>query len=267
MRVVDAALHDATGLGQLSAGVHAQALLGVVGLVGEHGAARLAGDGQHIGEVELALGVVRVHLIQRLEERSGVEAVEARVALGDGGLFERSVLLLDDAGHLPGTIAHDAAVAEGVFQFHGEHHHGGIVLLAQGAHLADGLGADERRIAGEHHHGAVEAGKRVLRGQHRVGRAALGSLDGHFGIAFHQRRHLLAAMAHHGDNAVGPGRLGGFHDPAHERSAQHLVGHLRLLRLHAGAGSRRQNDRSCFHETPFYSHLRAQGRPFPIGSV
>lgn len=43
VRVVDATLHDAGRLGQLAAGVHAQALLRIARLIGEHGppAARL----------------------------------------------------------------------------------------------------------------------------------------------------------------------------------------------------------------------------------
>ncbi len=225
MGLVNAALHDATGLGQLSAGVHAQALLGVVGLVGEHRPARLAGDGQHIGEVEFALGVVRVHLGQGLEEGGGIEAVEAGVALGDGGLLGRGVLLLHDAGHLAGPVAHDAAVTEGVRKLHGE---------------------------------------RVLGRQHCVGRATLSLLHHHVRVAFNQRDHLLALMPHHGDDAVGTSGLGSLHSPAHERAAQHLVDHLRLLRLHAGARPRSQDNRSSFHATPFYSHLRPVGAHFQL---
>ena len=119
------------------------------------------------------------------------------------------------------------------------------MLGAQGAHLADSVGADEGAVAGEHHHGAVEAGERVLGRQHCVGRAPLLRLHDHLGIALHKRRHLLAAMAHHGDNAVGSCLLRRLHSPAHERPAE----------------------RSSFHETPFYSQIALRLRLSPMPSV
>ena len=267
VRVVDAPLHDAGRLGQLAARVHAQALLRIARLIGEHGPPGGAADGQHVGKIELALGVVGIHLGKRVEKGAGVEAVDARVALGDGRFLGARVLLLDDAGHLPGAVAHDATVAEGVFKLHGKHDDRRVVLLAQSRHLANGLGLNERRVAGEHHDGAVEAGQGIGGGQHRIRRAALGLLHDDLGIAFHQRDHLVAHMPHHGDDPIGARLLGRFHDPPHERAAQHLVNHLRLLRLHTGTGPRGQNNRSSFHETPFYSYTCARSRPFPIGLV
>lgn len=82
------------------------------------------------------------------------------------------------------------SVAEGVFKLHGKHDDRRVVLLAQSRHLANGLGLNERRVAGEHHDGAVEAGQGIGGGQHRIRRAALGLLHDDLGIAFHQRDHL-----------------------------------------------------------------------------
>ena len=173
MLVIDAALHDLGDLGQLDAGVDAQALGGVVGGERQHGAAGVAADLEHVGEVELALGVVIADPGQRVEQGAGVEAVEAGVALVDRRLIGRGVLLLDDALDLPVGIADDAAVAGGVVQLHGEHHHGGVVLVAHLCQAGDGLGLDERAVAGEHRQGTVEAGESVGAGEHRARRAVL----------------------------------------------------------------------------------------------
>ena len=247
MRVVDAALHDLGDLGQLDAGVDAQALGGVVGGERQHGAASVAADLEHVGEIELALGVIIADLGQRVEQGAGVEAVEAGVALVDRCLLGRGVLLLDDALDLPVGIADDAAVAGGVVQLHGEHHHGGVVLVAHLCQAGDGLGLDERAVAGEHRQGAVEAGESVGAGEHRARRAVLHFLHHNLRVALDQRDDLLAGMADHRCHLGDAGSVGGIDHPAHERLAQNLVCHLGLFGLHTGARARSQNDSGSFH--------------------
>ena len=158
MRTVDATLGQLRGLGQLDARVHAQALGRVVAGQCQHGTASVATDLQHVGEVELALRVIVAHLLERVEQRPRIEAVEPGIALADGRLLGRGVLLLHDARHRSLLVAHDAPVAERVVQLHREHHHGRVVLLAHGRKARDGIGRDQRAVARQHHQRAVEIG-------------------------------------------------------------------------------------------------------------
>ena len=247
VRVVDAALHDLGDLSQLDAGVDAQALGGVVGGKRKHGAAGVAADLEHVGEVELALGIVVADLSQRIEQSACVEAVEAGVALVDRRLLGRGVLLLDDALDLAVGIADDATVTGGVVQLHGEHHHGGVVPVAHLRQAGDGLGLDERAVAGEHRQRPVEAGKGVGAGQHRARRAVLHFLHHYLRVALDQRDDLFAGMADHRCHLGDAGGVGSVDHPAHKRLAQNLVGHLGLFGFHAGARARSQNDSGSFH--------------------
>ena len=247
MLVIDAALHDLGDLGQLDAGVDAQTLGGVVGGERQHGTAGVAANLEHVGEVELALGVVIADLGQRVEQGAGVEAVEAGVALVDRRLLGRGVLLLDDALHLAVGVADDATVASGIVQLHGEHHHGGVVLVAHLRQTGDGLGLDERAVAGKHRQRAVEAGEGVGAGKHRARRAVLHFLHHDLRVALDQRDNLLAGMADHRCHLGDAGGVGGIDHPAHERLAQNLVCHLGLFGLHAGTRARSQNDSGSFH--------------------
>ena len=247
MLVIDAALHDLGDLGQLDAGVDAQALGGVVGGKRQHGTAGVAADLKHVGKIELALGVVVADLGQRIEQGTRVEAVEAGVALVDRRLLGRGVLLLDDALDLAVGVADDAAVAGGIVQLHGEHHHGGVVLVAHLRQADDGLGLDERAVAGEHRQRAVEAGEGVGAGEHRARRAVLHFLHHYLRVALDQRDDLLAGMADHRCHLGDAGGVSGVDHPAHKRLAQNLVGHLGLFGLHAGTRARSQNDSGSFH--------------------
>ena len=271
--MVDAALHDLGDLGQLDAGVDAQALGGVVGGKRQHGTTGVAADLKHVGEIELALGVVVADLGQRVEQGASVETVEAGVALVDRRLLGRGVLLLDDALDLAVGIADDAAVAGGVVQLHGEHHHGGVVLIAHLRQAGDSLGLDERAVAREHRQGTIEAGESVGAGEHRARRAVLHFLHHYLRVALDQRDDLLAGMADHRRHLGDAGGVGGVDHPAHERLAQNLVCHLGLFGLHAGARARSQNDSGSFHaillgrkrgrgET---RRPRARPRPLPAG--
>ena len=69
-------------------------------------------DGDQIGQVVLALGVVRADLLERVEQRLERERVDAGVDLLDLALRRRRIALLDDPRD-PALRADDAAVAVG----------------------------------------------------------------------------------------------------------------------------------------------------------
>ena len=218
MAGIDAPLELARCHRELCAGIHAEAL----GRVGrderEHIAAGGATDLEHVGQVELALGVIAAHLHERLEERLRVEAVEPGVAFRDRGLGGVGVLLLDDALDAPVGVADDAPVAEGVVELHREHHHGRARLGAHARELADGFGRDERAVARQDEQRPVEVGKRVFAGENRIGRAALSGLDDHLGVGDERLDHF-ARMPHDRHDARSPRLARGVDDPADERLA------------------------------------------------
>ena len=257
MALVDAALHGLGRLRQLDARVHAHGLLGILGSQRQHLAAVGTADFKHVGEVVLALRVVVGHAGERVEERRRVEAIEAGVAFRDRGLFGRGVFLLDDACHRV-ALAHDAAVAEGVFHLHGEHHHGGARFLALGDERGDRLRSDQGAVARKHHerafgNRAVGAGHSFASGVDGIACAQLLRLDDDLRVVLHERRDALAHVAQDGDD-VGDARLmGGVHHPAHERLAQDLMGHFGFIGFHTGAGTRCKNQSFGVHARTFFA--------------
>ena len=112
-------------LGQLHPVVDARHQRGVVDVLGPHDPAVLPDDGDHVGEVELLLGVVRPQPAQRRAQHLDVEGVHACVDLADGLLRRGGVGLLDDADDLAVLGAQDAAVARRVGQRRRQHRRGG----------------------------------------------------------------------------------------------------------------------------------------------
>src|SRR5581483_4545755 len=108
-----------------------------------------------VGQVVLALVVLRREPAQRRREHAAAEAVDRRVPLGDGALVGRGVALFDHAHDVAVLAADDAAVAGGVVGVRGEHRArrtGEAVLLDE---PGDRGGAQQRRVTGQHEHVAV----------------------------------------------------------------------------------------------------------------
>src|SRR5206468_534846 len=70
-------------------------------------------EAHHVGEIELALRVVRSELGEEPEEQLCAGGVETWVDLGDGTLDVARVPLFDDAGDLAVESADDSAIAGG----------------------------------------------------------------------------------------------------------------------------------------------------------
>ena len=116
----------------------------------------VAGVGQHlhdVGEVVLALRVVGLHHAQRRRQQAAPEAEDAGVDLVDLELVGRRVAVLDDAGDaLVLAHPHDAAVAGGVVEPGGEDRARGVGAAVLAHQRGDGVGPQQRRVAGEHEH-------------------------------------------------------------------------------------------------------------------
>ena len=108
---------------------------------------RGAQERQHVGQVELALGVVGGQRLERLEQVAARERVDAGVDLADRLLLRGRV-----AGrlglHHPLDVAvggaHDAAVARGVLELHGRHRGRRAAVLVGARERVDRLGGDQR---------------------------------------------------------------------------------------------------------------------------
>ena len=151
--------------------VHTQALVVVVDHDAAHLRAGAIQDGEHVGEVILALRVVAVELAEVREQLGRAEAVDAGIALGDLALFVGAILFLDDTAHIAGRGAHDAPVAMRVFRDHGEHGRRVARGLVPFDEVFDGRGTHERGIAAQDDNVALVALELVCSAHDGVARA------------------------------------------------------------------------------------------------
>ena len=119
-RPVDAAAQLPLGQRQLPAVVDALHLLGVVDGEGVDAVAGVVEDGDDVGQVVLALGVVGRDPPQGRAEQVAPEAVDGGVDLLDGPLLRGGVGLLDHPGDQPVLVADQPAVAGGLGHVRGE---------------------------------------------------------------------------------------------------------------------------------------------------
>ena len=138
-----------------------------------HGDGLAVGDEQaeRVGDVELALRVVRLETVEYRPELLGAEDVDAGVHLAELVLLGRGVGRLDDAGEPPGAVAHDPPVPARVLRLEGQHRAGGAlaaVRLDESADERRGQGGD---VAVEHEHVAGRISERGSGGAHGVARA------------------------------------------------------------------------------------------------
>ena len=103
----------------------------VVGDVADDAPAVLAQDRQHVGQVQLALGVVGPQPRQRAAQGGGVEGVEAGVDLGDREDVGRRVGSLDDVVDAAVGVAHDAAVGVRRRHVRGEQRGDGVAVAVR----------------------------------------------------------------------------------------------------------------------------------------
>ena len=140
-RPVDAAAQLPLGQRQLPAVVDALHLLGVVDREGVDPVAGVVEDGDDVGQVVLALGVVGGDPPQRRAEQVAPEAVDGGVDLLDGPLLRGGVGLLDHPGDEAVLVADQPSVARRLAHVGGED--GGAVApgLVEGDQAGEGLAA------------------------------------------------------------------------------------------------------------------------------
>ena len=169
MALADLTLGHRRDLRELDTVVDLQQLSGVGELVGLDRPLVATQDRQHVGEVELALGVVGADVGQRLQQRLAVEGEHAGAHLPDVELELGRIarcLRLDDALDGPVGSAHDPSVATGIVEGDGHERGGGPGALMGLRERPQRRGGDERRVAVDHDHrvGTAEVGNRGAHG-------------------------------------------------------------------------------------------------------
>ena len=207
------------------------------------------GQGQHIGEVELALGVAAVQPGQRTSQHVGVEHVDRGVDLVDRALHVVGVPLLDDREHVTGArLAQHPPVPRRVRHDGGEHRHGVDVGVVGDQQLADRANVEQRHVAGQHDDrpgelaGAVE---RLEGHLHRAARARHVVLvdDQHLGVeGEHMVGHGGPFVAHDHREPLRAQRPRRGEHMTHEAAPADLVQHLRGGRPHPGAFASSEDD-------------------------
>ena len=194
-----ALLPDTLGGGELYAVVDATGLVHAVWLCGDDIDAILDRHRHDVGEVVLALCVVRLQTRQPFGQPRRRHDHEARVDLVDAPLVRACILLFANAQHLAGSIAQDAPEAGRVV------HHRGHQPEATGAGVDEPVqaaGSDQRHVAVEDQHLAVAEVWRDL--LHRVAGALLFGLQHVVQRGVRERGpHLFVAIA---DDDVNPAR-------------------------------------------------------------
>ena len=159
----DAAVVLRSQRSELHAVVGALDLPAVLGDDGGNPAAGLARQPQDVGQVLLALRVVRGDVAQGVPQHCGVEGIDAGVDFPDPALGIGGVLVLADAGHCAVCGAEDAAIAGGVVEQCGEHRNRVAFGFVFGDEFGEHPAGQQRHVAVGHHDGAFEERVRVQR--------------------------------------------------------------------------------------------------------
>jgi hypothetical protein len=157
-----------------------------------------------VGQVELALGVLRGDPAQGVEEGRQIEGVDPAVDFGDVALGRGGVAFLDNPGDAA-VAADDAAVAVGTFEVRGDHRGGRVcspMRIGQSRHRR---GRQHRNVTREQDDHALLTGQDLLGLLKRVSGTKLGLL--HYKVKFREATQMVAhdigTMAHDQRDAGG----------------------------------------------------------------
>ena len=258
------------GLGQLDLVVDPHGLGHLGGLHGDDLVAGLAEDGDGVGQVVLALGVLRGQAAQRRRQQPPAEAVDRRVDLVDGPLLLGGVPVVDDGLDPPVLPPDDPAVAGRVGQAGGQHGGGGAALVVLPGQVGQRLGPQEGRVTGDDDevvlllHVVGEDGEPDGDGVARPPLdPLLDELQGDVGLAVEGLDDPLRGVAHDDDDPLQVELLQGADDVEQHRPAAQGMQHLGHGRLHPGAlagGEDHGGQRSWMgHGAPFRPPARGRG--------
>ncbi len=238
-------LHQRLGHRQVGAGVDAQHLFGrrlddgAVAAVG-------TGQGDHVGQIVLALGVVVADPVQPSEQAGSVDGHDAGIAQIDAELLGRRVAGLADGLERTVRPQHQPPVGRRIVGPEPEHHHRRCRIgPARHAHGLEGFRRDQRRIAEDDEHVALETGQGFARRQNGMGGAQPRLLHD-AGMRGDGLGHAGGVAADDNDDLLGTEAFQRRHDMADHRQAGDGVQNLRFPGFHTRAEARGENDGSGF---------------------
>ena len=242
--LAQALLQGGLAQGQVDAVVDAR---GHQRIVGDQGGHRAVEPLEHVGQVDLALGVARAEAVEGGCQRGAVEHVEARVVLADGELVGGRVARLDNAVDRPVGAADDPPVGGGVLDDRGEHRGRPALGAVLGDHPGDQLGGQQRRVAARDDH---RVARRVEGREADLGRvpgAELLLLHRHLHAGGQRVAHHLGAVTDHHHRVGHPAPVEGVEHPADHRAPGDRVHHLRQRRSHPGSLAGGEDDSADAH--------------------
>ena len=149
---VVAELEGGMGLGQLDPGIDAKDIKGLVVREFVHCSSLAVGNGDDIGQINLALAIVVSNLAKRREQELAVDQVNARIDFLYLSLFFGGVFFFDNGRYRALGITEYAAVAKGLVEQGGHQGQGGLLLPVRDYHGLEGGCLDQRGVAAENHH-------------------------------------------------------------------------------------------------------------------
>src|SRR6266513_2831374 len=228
--VADPLAHHRLGGGEVGTGVHADALLWIVGEMYGHALSLAARLGHQISEKDLP-GVVRAESLDGDTEPTEIRRVGAKVRLLDLFFLARRQARFDDALDIAVLVANDATVRVVRADLAGEENKRRVVLADQGAHARERLGAQKRRIP---IHDEADAAVAVGSGERDANRIARASRHFLYGDtrAFIEELARRGALVRQDDQRPRTDGSYGPQDVRDEGAPGDRVEHLRGLRLH-----------------------------------
>ena len=211
-----------------------------------------------VGQVDLALGVIRAERLEDLAQERDVKDVGGGADLVDAELVVRGVGVLNDADHRSGGarvashlvgaggVALDAAVARRIFEDGGQDGHRVIAGLVGLGELGQGRGGEHWHITGNDEHGAFKIRRERLQA---TPRSPAGSLN--VVLVGNQRVGIdlfdvgcdpVALVADHENRVLGASPEDGVVHVPHERTPAHRQQNFRNFRLYSGAFTCRENN-------------------------
>src|SRR5579862_7825716 len=231
---------EALELGELRLVVDAKDLAGIARADRVHRNSVFHRHRDDVGQVVLALGIVRLEPRDPAAEELRGCGQHARVAFADGALRGSRVFLLDDLLYEAAPAAHDATVAVGALGSHGQQRH--LALAGEGEEPLESLAGDQRHVSIEHEHD-VAAGNLRHHLQQRVPRAeTLGLQRPGELLRGEYLTHALAAVAIDDVDRIRLERSRRVDHVLEQWTAGKRLQHLRDRRLHALALARGEND-------------------------
>jgi hypothetical protein len=228
----------------LGDGVGAKELVGVIGVEGNDALAGCGEHLRHVGQVKLGVGIVAGELVEVGEQGRGLEGVEAHVDFTERELLRGQHFLLDDggdfrrAGRGMGALSpeNNAAVACWVGRLSCGEGHGGLLGVVEGGQRGQGLGVNERSVAGEDQDVFVAGDGFAGTLDGVAGAALLGLVDEMDAGGGDGRFHFFCLVADDGEDVFRGDDLGSGGDyVGQERLAADFMQHFGAAGFEAGA--------------------------------